>query len=883
MITDCDVALRDGTTLRLRPLVERDHGALHTFVHQLSPESVYFRFFNPRPAVDVLHRLSTANPRESFALVAECGSSIVGLAHYSRLSRDVTSAEAAFLVADTMQGRGVGTRLLEQLAEHAREDGIHRFHAWVMASNHRMLQVFIDSGFTVHSKSEQGVLEVVLSLESTDALSAKTALRASTAARASLGRFFTPRSVAVVGASRVRGTVGAEILNNLRTTGYVGEVFPIHPEAAEIQGLKAYRRLTDVPQDIDLAVVVVPATAVLDVARDAAAKHVKAIVVISAGFAEIGGEGRARETELLEIVRNAGMRMIGPNCMGVLNADPGVLLNATFAPVFPPSGRISFSTQSGALGLSILEYARRINLGLSTFASIGNKADVSSNDLIQYWADDPDTSVILLYLESFGNPRKFGQLAREVGARKPIVALKAGRSQSGARAASSHTGALAASDTVVDALFHHAGVIRTTTVEEMFDVATLLDRQPLPAGRRVALLTNAGGPGILAADACEGHGLTVATLQEDTIAALRAFLPKAANFGNPVDMLATASAAHYEQAMRALLADPEVDSLIAIFIPPLVTGAQDVAEAMKEVAQGSAKPVLATFMGMEGAVPMLAPIPAYRFPEGAVAALSRVVRYAEWRRRPSGVMTDLSREVAAARQLIEEALARGEGWLSSSDALRVLAIMGIHGVATFCVVTEDEAVRHATDVGYPVALKAVGAAILHKTDVGGVKLNLANDSAVRAAYRELRDALGDTMTGVMVQRIAHGGVEMFIGGLQDAAFGPVVFCGSGGVLVELFRDAACRLAPLTDVDATEMLNEIRGIARLRRFRGGPQGDELALRDALVRVAALLDACPEIQELDINPIMVFPESASALDVRIRVGTRAPRAHTRRVRY
>ena len=880
---DCDVVLRDGTTLRLRPLTPDDGAGLQRFLEQLSPDSVYFRFFNPRPDPAVIARLLAADGVSEFALIAECGNAIVALAQYARFAADKTKAEAAFLVADAMQGRGVGTRLLEQLAAHARQHGIEWFYAWVMGANHRMVQVFVDSGFTVRSKSEQGVIEVVLDLELTSAFASRSAERASIAARASLRSFFEPASVAVVGASRERGTVGAEIVNNLRSTGYRGSVYPVHPTATVIQGLTAFPRLTDIPGNVDLAVIVVPAAHVVDVARDAAAKRVKALVVISAGFAEIGGEGRAREAELLDVVRDAGMRLIGPNCMGLLNADPAVLLNATFSPVFPPAGRIGFSTQSGALGLAILEYARRVNLGISSFASIGNKADVSSNDLIQYWADDPKTGVILLYLESFGNPRRFGQLAREVGRQKPIVAVKAGRSNAGARAASSHTGALAASDTIVTALFQHAGVIRTPTIEEMFDVAMLLDRQPLPGGNRVAILTNAGGPGILAADACEGHNLQVTPLLDDTIAGLRAFLPPAAGLRNPVDMIATATAEHYARAMKLLLADPHVDSLLTIFIPPLVTMAADVAAAMTEVARGSSKPVLATFMGVEGAIPMLAPIPAYRFPEAAVAALARVTDYAEWRRRPGGTQPDLRAEVNAARPIVEQALARGAGWLTPQDAQRILDAMGVETVASHVVADEEMAVATAGRIGYPVALKAFGPAILHKSDAGAVHLGLSSGSDVRTAFRDLTTRLGTRAAGLLMQRMAGEGVEMFIGGLQDPSFGPVVFCGSGGVLVELFGDAVCRLCPLTDVEAEEMLNEVRGVARLRGYRGRPRADEEALRQAVIRVSALLDACPEIHELDINPLNVRAHGVAALDARIRVAPVPPPPRTRRVRY
>jgi acyl-CoA synthetase (NDP forming) len=638
-----------------------------------------------------------------------------------------------------------------------------------------------------------------------------------------------------------------------------------------------------VPDPIDLAIVVVPAAAVADVVRDAAARHVKALVVISAGFSETGADGRAREAEILGLVRDAGMRMIGPNCMGLLNAHPGVLLNATFSPVFPPAGRIAFSTQSGALGLAILEYARRVNLGLSTFASIGNKADVSSNDLIQYWADDPNTAVILLYLESFGNPRKFRQLAREVGRRKPIVAVKAGRSDAGARAASSHTGALAASDAMVDALFRHAGVIRTTTIEEMFDVAMLLDRLPLPDGRRVAILTNAGGPGILAADACEGQGLLVPALSDATIGRLRAFLPAAAGLRNPVDMLATASAEHYARAMEILLADPGIDSILTIFIPPLVTTPSDVARAMTAVARTATKPVLATFMGVEGAIPMLSPIPAYRFPEAAVAALARASAYAEWRRRPAGSVPDHTRDIESARAIIAGALANGGGWMDPLDAQRTLTAAGVPVVTGELVRDADQAVAVHARSGGPIVLKAFGPALLHKSDVGAVRLGLRTDAEVREAYDDLSRRLGAQAQGILAQPMASDGVEMFIGGLQDPVFGPVVFCGSGGVLVELFGDAACRLCPLTDRDATEMLDEVRGVARLRGHRGRPAADEGALTDALLRVSALLDGCPEVQEIDINPINVLARGALALDARIRIAPPTERLWTRRVRY
>jgi acetyl coenzyme A synthetase (ADP forming)-like protein len=880
---DCDVVLRDGTTVHLRPLAASDATALDRFYAGLSEDSVQFRFFGQGGGRRALQRLLSADGSTEFALIAECSGTIVALAQYARDTKDASRAEAAFLVADAMQGRGIGTRLLEQLAEHARERGVSTFHADVLGSNSRMLQVFVDSGFDVRSRTEHGVIEVVFPLAETAAFAERVAQRATVAARASLHPFFEPASVAVVGAKRSHAGVGAAILENLRTTGFAGRIVPIHPAAHELQGLAAFQRLTDVPGAVDLVVIVVPAVAVESVVRDAIAKGVKALVVISAGFAETGATGRRLEEDLLALVRSAGVRMIGPNCMGLLNADPAVMLNATFAPVFPPSGHVAFSTQSGALGLAILEYAKRVNLGLSTFASIGNKADVSSNDLIQYWSDDPQTRVILLYLESFGNPRKFAQLARDVGRRKPIVAVKAGRSRAGARAASSHTGALAASDTIVDALFRHAGVIRTTTLEEMFDIAMLLDRQPLPAGPRVAVLTNAGGPGILAADACEAHRLQVAALHDSSLTQLRSFLPAAAGLHNPVDMLATATAGHYERAMRLLLADPNVDSLLTIFIPPLVTAATDVAAAMTRVAREATKPVVATFMSVEGATALLSPIPCYRFPEAAVAALARATAYAAWRRQPPGTVPDFTTEVARAAPLLTTALSRGGGWMAPLEAQQVLESLGVPVVASRLVRDADDAVAAADVIGYPVALKGTGPSILHKSDVGAVKLGVPDHNELRRSVEELANRLGAKLTSLLVQQMAGEGVEMFVGGIQDPTFGPVIFCGSGGVLVELFGDAVCRLCPLSDRDAAEMVSEIRGVARLRGHRGRPASDEGALRDVLLRIAALLEAHPEIREMDVNPLIVRPQGIVAVDVRIRLDAPVMQRVSRRVRY
>lgn len=692
----------------------------------------------------------------------------------------------------------------------------------------------------------------------------------------SLTPFFEPACVAVVGASRERNKIGSEVLHNLVATGFTGAVVPIHPSAETIQGLKAYPRLVDVPFAVDLAVIVVPAELVPASVDDCLAKQVPAICIISAGFGECSIEGREIERALVGKVRRAGSRLIGPNCMGLLNTDPRFALNATFSPVYPPAGGVAMSTQSGALGLAILDYTRQLNIGISSFVSVGNKADVSGNDLLQYWETDPRTAVILLYLESFGNPARFSRIARRISRTKPIVALKSGRSAVGARAAASHTGALASSDDFVDALFQQAGAIRTDTVTELFDVATLLSRQPLPQGRRVAILTNAGGPGILAADACLAHGLVAANLSPETRAGLKAFLPVAAAIHNPVDMLASASPAHYRQALSLLLRDPGVDCALVIFIPPLITSADEVASAIADSASGSGKPVTGVFMRSHAAPETLAAVPCYAFPEPAAIALSRVAAYGEWRRQPLGevpVFADI--QAGLARAVVDTVLQRGGGWLSMVEANALISAVGITTPRSLLAQSVEGAIDAAARLGMPVAIKAVGAALLHKTDHRAVRLNLETTAAVRAAAGELVETLGDRMDGLLVQPMVVGGAEMMVGAINDATFGHIVVCGSGGVLVDLLADSACRLHPVTDRDAQEMVESLKGVRLLRGFRGAERADEAAFRDTILRISTLVGLCPEIQELDLNPVKVLPGGVSAIDVRVRVDGTTPR--------
>ena len=871
---ESDVVLRDGSTLRLRSVRPEDRDRLIELYERLSPESRRFRFFATTSGYEAeVSRLLQADRKRDCVLVAEAGGRISGVAVYFRDPQAPERAEVAFAIADALQGRGVGTRMLEVLAGIAREQRIATFDAFVLSDNRQMMQVFLDSGFEAQRQLEGGVFHVVLALNPTARYETRAAERSRAAATASMKSFFEPRTAAIIGANRERGKIGSEILHNVTAGGFTGRLFAVHPTATSIDGVPACPDVTAIPGEVDLAVVCVPCAQVGPVVDECIAKGVKALVNISAGFGDTGAAGRALEQEILRKVRTAGIRMIGPNCMGIINTDPAVRLNATFSPMAPIEGRVAFSTQSGALGLAILDYVRQLNLGISTFVSVGNKADVSGNDLIQYWSDDPRTDVILLYLESFGNPRRFAQIARRVAEKKPIVAVKSGRSPAGVRAASSHTGALAASDVVVDALFHEAGIIRTGTLEELFDVAALLAHQPLPTGPRVAVLSNAGGPAILAADACEAQGLVLAPLSDATRMELQRFLPPAASVGNPVDMIASATAAQYEQATRVLLADAQVDSVLVIFIPPLVTKPEEVARAIVAGAAGATKPVLANFISSHGAPPELAPIPSYRFPEAAVTTLARATAYGRWRRQPKGSVPELPGvEHQVARDIVDEALTRGDGWLTPDEAQRLAGAMGIATAPARVVFNADEAVAAARDIGYPVALKAAGPEILHKTDVGGVVLGLSEDASVRVAFDELASRLDRTMTAAVVQQMVPGGVELLVGGVVDATFGPLVACGSGGILVDLLADTAFRLHPLTNVAAAEMVDGLKSVRLLRGYRGHPPADEHAVVDTLLRVSALMAIAPEIQELDINPLKVLERGVMALDVRARVSQR-----------
>jgi acetate---CoA ligase (ADP-forming) len=862
-----DVILRDGATLRLRAPTSDDADALVAFFAGLSAASRHSRFHGAR-RVDyaLIEHLFEADGRGALiAVVDEQEERIVALAEYAHL-RDAETAEVAFAVADELQGHGVGARLLEQLAARAAADGVKRFVADVLPENDHMLQVFADAGFEVSRALADGEVEVSFAIAATDAFRARVDERDHLAVTASLRSFFRPESVAVIGASRRRGSIGGELFRNILAADFVGATYPINRGAEPVAGVRGYTAIADIGAPVDLAVICLPAAQVEEAARTALAAGVRALCVISSGFGEVGHDGALRQDRLLALVRAHGARLVGPNCLGI--AVPALGLNATFAPRALPPGRIAFSSQSGALGLALLEKAAERNLGFSSFVSIGNKADVSSNDLLEYWQDDDETDLVLLYLESFGNPRKFARLAARVARRKPILALKAGTTSAGARAASSHTAALAGGETAVDALFRQAGVLRARTLEELVDAAALLSSQPLPKGRRTAILTNAGGLGILCADACEVAGLVIEDLGDETQARLREVLPADASVGNPVDLLGSAIAATYTAALPLVLADPAVDSVIVLFVPPVVATAEDVAAAISSAAQGATKPVLAVVVSAEGIPESLrakdAAVAAFSYPESAARALALAAERADWLRREAGTARALSGiDRESARRVIE---ADGsERWLEPAETRTLLSAYGIPFVAERTVTSVEAAVAAARELGFPTVIKTAAPGA-HKTESGGVALGLTSEDEVRAAATRIGVPL-------IVQPMIEGGVELLAGVVQDPVFGPLVAFGPGGVFAELIGDTRFALAPMTDVDAAELVHGSKAGQLVAGYRGHPAADAEALADLLERLARLVDDNPEIAELDLNPVLGLPEGCLAVDARVRL-QRAP---------
>ena len=704
---------------------------------------------------------------------------------------------------------------------------------------------------------------------------------------ATLEALVKPRSIAVIGASRRVGTIGNRMFLNILQQQFSGVVYPVNPNVEFVASVRAYPTVLDIPDKVDMAIIVVPAGAVPGVLEQCGRKGVQCVVVISAGFGEIGAEGQLKQEELISIARKYGMRLLGPNCMGIINTDLQVNMNATFSAVFPPAGNIALGSQSGALGLAILEYADSLDIGLSTFVSLGNRADISSNDMLEYWRDDPYTDVILLYLESFGNPRRFIRMARSITPYKPVVAVKSGRTPAGSRAAASHTGALATTDLASEALFTQAGIIRVDTLEELFDIANLLSHQPVPSGNRVAILTNGGGPGILTADACAFRGLELPRLSEKTLMKLKELLPDRASFANPVDMTADASASQYHDALEFLLEDESIDMVIVIFIPPIITEPQAIAAAIREVApryHRQGKTLVASLMGWRGANKELSSgerhVPCFSFPESTAVVLARAYEYGHWLKRPKGVIPDLSSiDKARATKVVESALKKSDNepmWLEAETVNLLLECYGVRLVQTRSAHSSKEAGDQAEQLGFPVVAKLWSDTITHKTEVGGVALDLRTRSDVENAFEQIRlrlAAIGreEEMQGVTLQQMVAEGVEVIVGVTQSPNLGPLMLFGLGGIYTELFKDVVFRIHPLTDIDAKEMVKSVKAYRLLEGWRGAKACDIASIEELLLRISAMVEDLPQIAELDLNPVKVLDQGNGyvVVDARIRL--------------
>ncbi|MEO8690206.1 MAG: GNAT family N-acetyltransferase [Solirubrobacteraceae bacterium] len=878
VVAETDIVLRDGSTMHVRPSTIEDVARLRAFLESLSERSRWFRFFSAGINLDAAAR-SAAAPDDGLALIALRGTTVVGHGTYMR--EPDRRAEVAFAVADAWHGHGIATVLLAHLAHAASAAGIETFTATVLSGNHRMLGVFHESGFLVSARRSEGAIEIEFPTSLSRAARRRFEERQREADVACVGHVLRPTSVAVIGASWQPGTVGGEVVRNLLAAGFSGPLHLVNGRGGEVAGQPTIPTIADIEGEVELAVIALPASAVLVAARACAAKGVRALVVLTAGFAEVGPAGRARQDELLAVCRGAGIRMVGPDCLGVASPRPEIALNATVAPDAPTPGDIGFATQSGGFGIAAIHAAAARGIGFSSFVSMGNKADLSVNDFLEYWEQDPDTAVMLLYLESFGNPRRFGRVARRVTTTKPIVAVKSART-AGRRAPSSRTGALlAAADVTVDALFAHAGVLRAETAGEMFDVAGLLARQPLPRGDHVAVLTNTGGLGILCADACEAAGLHVQPLSEGTRKQLREGLPAEASTANPVDMTAAASAKQYERSLRILLADDAVDAVVTIFVRPLAARAAEVARGIAAAAEGADRPVLAVWLGADAPAPAdTGAVPRFTTPEEAVRALAHAVRHARRRAAPPDPPFEpADADPARAATIVAAGLGRGGGWLEPQDVERLLRCWGIPVVASRFAGSAQAAGRAAAELGEPVALKAVAPGLFHKSDAGAVRLGLAGSTAVRRAAdamaRQL-EAAGTPIEGFRVQLMAPEGPELIIGAVGDPAFGPLVACGAGGVAVELLGDVQVRLAPLGPREADSMLHALRTFPLLDGYRGRPRADLDSVRDHVMRVAALVAAHPAVVELDLNPVIATPEGALVINARVRVDAPGPAA-------
>ena len=862
---EADVVLADGGTVHIRPIVADDATRLNALHERLSSESKYLRFFSPMPHLSesLLDRFVRVDYVDRFALVAMLGDEIVGVARYDVLDSDHTSAEVAFTVDDAHQGRGLATLLLEHLVAVAAERGITRFVAETLPANNKMLAVFRAAGYGDERHFDAGTVQVTFPIIPTPASVHAVHERERRAAAASVRRLLAPTSVAVVGAGREARGIGHEVFRNILRSGFTGVVYPVNRTATSVASVHAYPDVVSIPDRVDLAVVVVPAADVAHVVEDCGRKGVASLIVMSEGFADAGADGAATERALVEQARAHGMRLLGPNCMGVANTASDVRLNASLARELPPPGRVGFMAQSGALGAAILDEARRRGIGVSSFVSAGNKSDVSGNDLIQFWDDDPATDVVLLYLESFGNPRTFARVTRRLSQRKPVVAVKGGRSDTGRQVSTTPWSTPAVSDGVVDALFKHTGVIRVDTLSQLFDVAGLLSHQPLPAGRRVGILANAGGAGVLVADACEDAGLSVPVLADETVAELRRLVGPGGAVGNPVTLAGTASPPAYEQVLVRLLADDAVDAVIVAFLHPLAAPPSEVAAAVRRAVEAVAptKPVVANFMAADEANAVFAaaerPVPVFAYPEAAAQALARAADLVEWRAQANGTVPEFpDADHEGARAIVDAALRdRPDGAdLEPAAATALLRAYGVAVAPSRIARSADEAMDGAAAIGFPVSVSGPN---------GAGHVGLQTPAQVARAWQDLAPG------PVVVRSMLEAGVDTAVEVTTHPSFGPLISFGTAGPIAEIYGDRELRVLPLTDVEADQLLSAVKGAPLLAGYRGQPAADLGALRDVLLRVSRMAQDLPEVATVRIDPLVASPSGAVAADVRVSV--------------
>ncbi|NUT34376.1 MAG: GNAT family N-acetyltransferase [Hamadaea sp.] len=876
-----DALAADGRVVRIRSVSPSDAAALAALFQNSSPDGLRMRFFAvPGPATIAAEvaRLVRPDSADHAVVLAVQSGRVVGVASYElppTQAQDGTApaAEFAVFVDEGERGRGIGTLLLEHLAARARSKGVTELTGQVLPANARMLRVARDLAAHARVDDTAEVVDVDLPTAAQEAALAAADERHRTAQRLSLRPLFAPRSVAVVGASRSPGGVGHETLRALAEYGVHGTLFAVNPHASSVAGIPAVRSLRALPGLLDLAVIAVPADAVPAVMHDAGAAGVRAAVILSAGFGEAGAKGRALQDDVLAIARKHSIRLLGPNCIGLVNTDPAVRLNATFAGLAPRAGGLAVASQSGAVGVVLLDHLTRSGCGISSFVSLGNKADISGNDLLAYWYDDPQTQAVALYLESFGNPRRFGRLVRQLGRRKPVLAVKSGRSVAGRRAGLSHTAAAAAPDVAVDSLFAQAGVIRANDLGELIDTARMLVGQPLPGGDRIAVVGNAGGVNVLAVDAAEAAGLRVPALSPELRRRLAAALPEGASDDNPLDLGAEASAQALHDALAAIADSGEVDAVVTVVA---ATRTNDVtgmlAAAGKVVDARPDLPVAGVVIGRWDVSQLGATrhCPVYDLPERAIRALGHAAAHAAWRRAPVGRTPALEGvDTAAARRLVDAALAHGDAWQPAEVVADLLRCYGIPLVAQATAGSADEAAAAADALGYPVAVKAAVPDLIHKTEVGAVRVDLADPAAVREAYTGIGTALDTTCPQVLVQPMARGQVELAAGIVHDPLFGSLVMLGLGGVHTDVLNDRAYRLTPMSDLDGARMWRSLRGARMLTGYRGAPAVDTAAVEDLAHRLGRLAEEVPEVAELDLNPVIAGSDGLLVVDAKLRL--------------